>query len=174
LLLVLIPIAGWMTHRNANKKFADNPADDRRPTSQALRAYAITWALALVAVIIYTVLYQDAVDPDSALNHQVHGLSANIAVALVIVAVGFAARQKAKEGKAGDQAATKWAVYYGIVAGLMVLAAIVIKGGDKLDLFSGWLDDHATFLVEAILIGLLGIFWSLQTIDRRNEGAPRF
>ena len=42
------------------------------------------------------------------------------------------------------------------------------------DLFSGWVDDHATFLLEAILIGLLGVFWTLQTIDRRGKGAPTY
>lgn len=176
LLLAFIAIAGWMTYRKAMTKFEENPdpAQDRRPNPQALLAYVVTWGLAVVAVIIYTILYQDADNPDSAFNHHVHAWSANIAVALVIVAVCSAARQKAKEAKQGDQAAKKWAVFYGVVAGLMVLTAIVIKGGDTLDLFSGWLDEHATFLVEAILIGLLGVFWSLQTVDRRNEGAPRF
>jgi len=174
LLLILIPIAGWITYRNAETKLAENPAEDRRPSPKALRAYVITWALALLAVIMYTVLYQDADDLDSAFNHKVHAWSANLAVALVIVAVGSASRQKVKEARRGHPAAKKWAVFYGVVAGLMVSAAIVIKGGDTLDLFSGWWDDHATFAVEAILIGLLGIFWSLQTIDRRNEGAPRF
>ena len=42
--------------------------------------------------------------------------------------------------------------------------------------YSGWDwgDDHATFLVEAILIALIGIFWTLQTIDRRDKGAPTY
>jgi hypothetical protein len=54
------------------------------------------------------------------------------------------------------------------------VAIVILKGGDRLDLFSGWLDDHATFVLEAILIALLGVFWSLQTIDRRNDGAPTY
>jgi hypothetical protein len=176
LLLAFIAVAGWMTYRNAKRDFDRDrdPARDRRPKREVLISYIATWVLALVAVIIYTVLYQDADNLDSAFNHKVHAWSANIAVALVIVAVFSAARQKAKEAQAGKPSAKKWSVFYGVVAGLMVLAAIVIKGGDMLGLFSGWFDEHATFVVEAVLIGLLGIFWSLQTIDRRNEGAPRF
>jgi hypothetical protein len=58
----------------------------------------------------------------------------------------------------------------------MALVAVVINGGDKADLFSSWdwVDEHATFLVEAILIALIGVFWTLQTIDRRKEGAPPY
>jgi len=151
LLLALIAITAVVLYIRAETA--------RRPSQRAVIAYAITWALALVAVIIYTVLYQDARDLDSAFNHQVHAWSANIAVALVIVAVVSAAVQKARST---DPAATKWAWFYGAVAAAMVVGAIVIKGGDHFDLFSGWFDDHATFLVEAILIVLLGIFWSLQ------------
>ncbi|HEY2879025.1 hypothetical protein [Nocardioides sp.] len=173
-LLIVIPIAGWITYRNAQKRFEENPKDDRRPNSEALRAYVITWVLSLLVVIIYTVLYQDADNLDSAFNHKLHAWSANIAVVLIIVAVGSAARQKAKEAKRGHPAAKKWSRFYAAIAVAMALAALIIKGGDTLDLFSGWWDDHATFMVEAILIGLLGIFWSLQTIDRRNEGAPNF
>ena len=52
----------------------------------------------------------------------------------------------------------------------MVLAAVVIRGG-TVSTSSRLVDDHATFLLEAIVIGLLGIFWTLQTIDRRARGA---
>jgi hypothetical protein len=163
LLLVFIAITGAVVYVRA-------PAD-RRPTRPALIAYVVTWGLALAAVIVYTLLYQDADNPDSAFNHHVHGWSANIAVALIVVAVVSAAVQKARSDVPG---ATKWAWFYGGVAAAMVVAAVVLKGGDHFGLFHGWVDEHATFLVEAILIGLLGLFWSLQTIDRRHEGAPTY
>lgn len=45
---------------------------------------------------------------------------------------------------------------------------------DVVAVILAWVDDHATFLVEAILIALLVLFWSLQTIDRRHEGASTY
>lgn len=163
LLLLFIAIAAVVVHMRAG--------EDRQPTSKTWIAYVVTWVLALMAVIIYTVLYQGADNLDSAFNHRVHGWSANLAVALVVVAVVSAAIQKFKSS---EPTSGRWVWFYGGVAAAMVLAAIVVKGGDQFGLFHGWVDDHATFLVEAILIALLGVFWSLQTIDRRKEGAPRY
>ena len=40
-----------------------------------------------MAVVIYYLLYQDADNPDSTFNHQVHSWSANLAVALIVLAV---------------------------------------------------------------------------------------
>jgi hypothetical protein len=163
LLLVFLAVAGVVTYYRA--------PPDRRPTTHAVIAYAVTWVLAALAVLVYYLLYRDADDPDSAFNHQVHSWSANIAVALIVVAVVSAAVQKARSD---ETTRTRWVWSYALLAGLMVVTAVVIKGGDRLDLFSGWVDDHATFLLEAILIALLGIFWILQTIDRRDQGAPTY
>lgn len=163
LTLVIVAVLGVMAYRRAS------PA--RRPTERAVMAYVLTWGLAAVAGVVYYLLYQDADNPDSAFNHNVHSWSANIAVALIILAVVSAAVQKARSD---DASKTRWVWFYGLVAGAMVLSAVVIKGGDHFDLFSGWVDDHATFLVEAILIGLLGVFWVLQTIDRSDKGAPKY
>ncbi len=164
-ILVVGAVVGVVLYRRASA--------ERRPTAQAVTAYAVTWGLAAVAVVVYYVLYQDADDPDSAFNHQVHSWSANISVGLIIVAVVLAAIQK---GRSDDERKKRWVLFYGLVAAAMVLAAVVIKGGDRFGLFSGWswVDDHATFLVEAVLIALLGIFWTLQTIDRRDKGAPTY
>lgn len=164
-ILLAIAVAGVMVHRRA--------AATRRATEPAASAYAVTWGLAAVAVVIYYLLFQDADNPASAFNHSVHSWSANIAVGLIIVAVALAAFEKSR---GDDPTSRKWVWFYGVVAAAMVLVAVVIKAGDSLGLFSGWdwVDDHATFLVEAILIALIGIFWTLQTIDRRNEGAPTY
>lgn len=161
--LVVGAVVGVVLYRRASAA--------QRPTTEAVTAYVVTWGLAAAAAVVYYVLYQDADDPGSAFNHQVHGWSANISVGLIIVAVVLAARQKARSQ---DESNRKWVLFYGLVAAAMVLAAVVIKGGDRIGLFSGWADDHATFLVEAILIALLGIFWTLQTIDRRDKGAPTY
>jgi hypothetical protein len=56
----------------------------------------------------------------------------------------------------------------------MAVTAVVLKGGDAIGLYSGWWNDHATFLVEAILISLIGVFWVIQSIDRRKTGAPTY
>ena len=36
-----------------------------------------------------------------------------------------------------------------------------------------WFGEHWVLTVEATLIGLFAVFWVQQTIDRRDEGAPR-
>lgn len=83
----------------------------------------------------------------------------------------FAAVHKARSR---EPAKTKWVWFYGLTAATMVSTALVIKVGDRFGLFSGWVEQHATFLLEAILIALLGVFWVLQTIDRRAKGAPTY
>lgn len=171
LLFVLAVILAFLATAGVKAYFRGSPSE--RPTKRAMVSYAVTWGLTAIAGLIYWVLFQDADHSDSAFNHKVHSWSANIAVALIILAVVFAAVQKAQSD---DTAKTKWVWFYGLVAAAMVSAAVVIKGGDKVDLFSRWTwgDDHPTFLVEAILIALIGIFWILQTIDRRDTGAPTY
>jgi membrane protein YqaA with SNARE-associated domain len=74
----------------------------------------------------------------------------------------------------GDPERTRWVWLYGLLGVAMVVTAVVVKGGDAIGLFSGWLDSHATFVVEAILIGFIAVFWVFQTIERRKEGAPTY
>jgi hypothetical protein len=70
--------------------------------------------------------------------------------------------------------ADPWGRLYGICAVAMAATALVLRGGDSIGLYSGWVDDHATFLVEAVLIFLIGVFWVIQTIDRKDQGAPKY
>lgn len=165
LILCFVAIAGVIAYRRMQR--------DRRPSTEARVAYAATWGVAVLTWGVYFVLFQDAEHTDSAFNHQVHGWSANIAVGLIMLAAFLAAVDKARSTAATR---TRWVWAYGLVAGAMVVTAIVIKGGDRVGLFSGWkwLDDHATFVVEAILIALIGVFWILQTIERRQQGAPSY
>lgn len=165
LVLVFVAVMGVLTHRR-------RPVDER-PDTRVLVAYAVTWALAVVALLVYWWLFQDAEDPDSIFNRQVHAASANIAVALVILAAFVAAHERRAVGGSNGR---RWARYYTLTGSAMVVSALVVKGGDKLDLFDGWpwLDAHATFVVEAILIALIGVFWVLQTVERRHQGAPSY
>lgn len=165
LTLILVAVVGVVLYRRAPQA--------HRPTRRATIAYAVTWGMAALAGVIYYLLYLDADDPGSAFNHEVHGWSANIAVGLIILAAVLAAIEKARSDAVTRK---KWAWFYSVVAAAMVLVALVIKVGDRFGLFSrwDWGDSHATFLVEAILVALIGIFWTLQTIDRRDKGAPTY
>lgn len=159
------------------------PPGEDRPTDRAMLGYAITWLLAVATWVLYVVAYQGADDLDGFFNHDLHGTSANVGVGLVIVAVLAAAAEKAQ---GADQSVAwwrrwkpwrewnKWVWLYGVLAALMVLSAAVLKIGDASGLFSGWIDVHTTFLLEAILIVLLGAYWILQTIERRRDGAPTY
>jgi len=159
-------------------------------TSLSFRAkvgYAVTWLLALAAWVTYFCLFQGAGDHKSFFNHGVHSWSANIGVGLIIVAVLAAASESARGTDkkvrwlwrwkpVGDW--DRWVWLYGGLGILMVLVAVVIKVGDRLDWFDGWfdgwLDTHATFTLEVILIVLLGAYWVMQTVQRRGKGAPTF
>ena len=162
LLLIFIAIAAAVTYWHSSQ---------RPHQRQGVVADLITWGLALVATVIYSLLYLNADDPHSAFNHSVHGWSANIAVVLVIVVVASAGWRKRRESSE-NAVERKWARLYGGVAVMMMVAIAVFKGGEWSGMFDGWLADHVTFLLEATLVTLIGVFWTLQTIDRRNEGAP--
>lgn len=141
----------------------------RKPSRAMRAAYVATWlAAAATAALLYR-LYLDADDPDSAFNQDVHGWSANIAVGLVIVAVFLAAKETRN-----DAERHRWFWIYGSLGVAMVVAAVVLKGGDAVGLFSGWLDAHATFVVEAVLIAFIAVFWVFQTIERRKDRAPTY
>jgi Na+-transporting methylmalonyl-CoA/oxaloacetate decarboxylase gamma subunit len=144
------------------------------------------------------------VNEGSSFYNGAHGWSANIAVVLVFVAVVSAAREKLPPPPAQPSIrwwklwvwliralklawrnrnplhwevwTNRWAWMYTVCAILMAIVAIVLKVGDKFGLFSWWpwVDEHATFLVEAILITLIGVFWVIQTFDRRQDGAPQY
>lgn len=141
----------------------------RTPSPAERWAYIATWLVAALTVAALWWLYRDADDPDSAFNHDVHAWSANIAVGLVIVAVFLAARENRS-----DPTKRRWVWLYGLLGIAMVVTAVVVKGGDAVGLFSGWLDAHATFVVEAILIAFIAVFWVFQTIERRHDGAPTY
>ena len=154
----------------------------QRPTDRAMIGFAATWLLALIAWALYVLAYQDAGDPDSFFNHELHALSANVGVGLVIVAVLAAAWEKAQSNDPTKawwhvrpwRQWDRWVWLYGVLAVLMVASAAVLKIGDSRGMFWGWVDVHTTFLVEAILIVLLGAYWIIQTIERRKDGAPTY
>ena len=155
----------------------------RPQLTAAVRGYAVTWLLAAAATVVFLLLYraswvEDPADPGgrvwdthSFFNHHVHSWSANVAVALIVAAVAFAAWDKHRQPDARGRRLWMWT--YGVLAAAMVVTTIVIKA--TAPRFAGrWYGEHETFLLESALIGLLGVFWVVQTIDRRGEGAPTY
>lgn len=132
--------------------------------------YAVTWLGAAAAVVVLLVVYRGADDNDSFFNHGLHSWSAVALFAFVVLAVVAAAVKK----RAESGAPTGCEVTYWLLAVAMVGSASVIGlTGGSADA-DGWYGRHSTFLVEAVLIVLLAVFWIVQTIDRRHEGAPTY
>lgn len=174
LFLVFVFIMGW--------RLRSKPPE-QRPTNRAMLGYAITWLLVVAAGCLYFVAHLDADDEGSFFNHKVHSWSANTGVGFIILAVLFAALEKARNGDQDEpwwrrwkpwRQWNRWVWFYGLLAAAMVMSAAVLKIGDALGWFSGWVDIHATFLLEAMLIVLLGVYWVFQTIERRSDEAPAY
>lgn len=152
-------------------------------STHAKLGYIVTWILVAAAWGLYVYLFQSVDDPNSFFNRKAHGYSANIGVGFIILAVLAAAAESARStGTAVPWLLRwkpraqwdRWVWLYGSLGTLMVLAALVIKVGDRLGWFDGWLDIHATFVLEVILIVLLAVYWLMQTVQRRGEGAPTY
>jgi hypothetical protein len=63
-----------------------------------------------------------------------------------------------------------WAVFYWILAAVMVLGAgAIFIAAPHVSFRAG---EHRTWFVEAWMIAGLAIFWLVQTYDRRDDGAP--
>lgn len=67
---------------------------------------------------------------------------------------------------------SSWRLAYLALGALMVVAAIVISSVGATRETGTWFGDHWVFMIESTLISLFGVFWVLQTIDRRKMGAP--
>jgi hypothetical protein len=134
--------------------------------TQEVLAYGLTWLAALILWVlgVYAYLAQD-----SWFDRKAHSTSAIIMFVFIIAAVVAAGFEK----RVDPSARAFWKFLYWALAGLMVLSFLVIAVAAAI-----WDDTsfsaHRTFLIEAALIGLLAVFWILQTIDRRKMGAPDF
>lgn len=132
--------------------------------------YALTWLGAAVAVVVLLVVYRGAEDNASFFNHSLHSWSAVALFAFVVLAVGAAAVKE----RADSGVLTGCELIYWFLAAAMVGSALVIGlTGGSADADS-WYGRHSTFVLEAVLIVLLAVFWIVQTIDRRHEGAPTY
>lgn len=133
-------------------------------------AYLATWGIAAALWAVGTYRFNTE---EAWLNRSAHWTSAVILFALVIAAVLAAAVDKLRDERVDQRTRRRWAAGYAALGVGMGLAAgfVSVTAG------RWWGEayaEHETFIVEAVLIGLLGVFWVLQTIDRRKEGAPTY
>lgn len=140
------------------------------PSTPRRLGYALTWLGSAAAVVVLLVVYRGADDNDSFFNHRLHSWSAVALFVFVVLAVGAAAVKK----RADTGALTGCELTYWLLAAAMVGSAAVIGLTGGLADADGWYARHSTFLMEAALIVLLAVFWVVQTIDRRHEGAPSY
>jgi hypothetical protein len=76
-------------------------------------------------------------------------------------------------GAAGTGHYPFWTVAYALVGVVMLAAAgVILYLGKGKHTSNTWFLNHWTFVVEATLISLFAVFWILQTVDRKNDGAP--
>ena len=140
------------------------------PSTPRRLGYAVTWLGAAAAVVFLLVVYRGADDNASFFNHSLHSWSAVALFAFVVLAVGAAALKE----RADSGVLTGCELIYWLLAAAMVGSAVVIGvTGGSADA-AGWYGRHSIFLLEAVLIVLLAVFWIVQTIDRRHEGAPTY
>lgn len=140
------------------------------PSTPRRLGYALTWLGSAAAVVVLLVVYRGADDNGSFFNHRLHSWSAVALFVFVVLAVGAAAVKK----RADTGVLTGCELTYWLLAAAMVGSAAVIGLTGGLADADGWYARHSTFLTEAVLIVLLAVFWVVQTIDRRHEGAPSY
>jgi hypothetical protein len=72
--------------------------------------------------------------------------------------------------------ANGWTWTYALIALTMGAAALVFKlhWSSSCACSSPLVDTHSTFLLEAIVIALIAVFWMVQTVDRWDERAPQY
>ena len=162
--VIVIALAGTAVAAVARVGRGTTPSGPRR------LGYAVTWLGAAVAVVVLLVVYRGADDNASFFNHGLHSWSAVALFAFVVLAVGAAAVKK----RADSGAPTGCEATYWLLAATMVGSALVIGLTGAAAGADGWYGRHSTFLIEAVLIVLLAVFWIVQTIDRRHEGAPTY
>lgn len=121
--------------------------------------YAVTWAIALVLWLVGLVRFNTAKDW---FDREAHWTAAVVMFVFVILAVLAAGH---------DQRGWWRRTYWSLGAGMIVSAGLIYLTAAWF-WEDTWWAEHKIFLIEAALIVLLAVFWAVQTVDRRNEGAP--
>ncbi len=97
-------------------------------------------------------------------------------IGLVVIHIGYHKwrAERLREGSTESQHSGRrrkpGATAYFAIAALMVVGVVVFRLAP--DVLPAQLQDNRTFWLEAWEIALLAVFWSLQTWDRWDEGAP--
>jgi hypothetical protein len=128
------------------------------------------WAPLALALVFWLFIGYKFLNALPWIRENAHEFSAKTMFGLIILVVLNVGVQKwsGKHETNGKQ--PRWAFAYWTLAALMLIGAVAIPAlaeslGDQFD-------SHRTFWLEAWEIGLLAVFWGLQTADRWKEGAP--
>ena len=116
----------------------------------------VGWSVAVVVYVVATVLF---VAKDAWFDRNAHtGAATAMFVCIFAVVVVDAVDYRATPGSSARNR-------YAVVAGLMVLAAVVVGLARVL---GKW--HYAVFWIEALMIGLFAVFWVIQTFELWNDG----
>lgn len=122
--------------------------------------YVVTWVAALLLWLVGLIRFNTEKDW---FDREAHWTSAVVMFGLVIVAVLLAGHDQ--------RGRWRWTYWVLGVAMLATAAFIYLTASSLWE--DTWWAVHKIFLIEAVLIFLLAVFWTVQTIERRDEGAPR-
>ena len=93
-------------------------------------------------------------------DQNAHWVAASGLCLAIIVVVAI----NAAEAKRGPEDKKKYFAIYSTLAGAMLASTVVIL---IIRAVTGW--DHATLVIEVVLIALFGVFWVIQTKDLWDE-----
>jgi hypothetical protein len=134
--------------------------------------FCVTYGLALALWVVGFIAFTTQ---RSLFYERAHGTSAATLFLFIVVVVAANAWNKregwVRDGRDADDRRRLWMMRYATLVALMVAAGVTIKVVGHLTPDS-WFGVHQTLLLEAALLALFAIFWVLQTVDRRDEGAP--
>jgi len=136
------------------------------------RSFFIPFGLA-VALWVFGVLMFDK-HRETFYTHA-HAFSATTLFLFIVVVVFANAWSKRDDARVqtgpGRTASRRWMWLYGGVGVVMAVVAVLIWVLGRANRGNSF-GDHWVLIIEISLITLFALFWILQTVDRRGEGAP--
>jgi hypothetical protein len=135
-------------------------------------SFYIPWGLAVVLWAFGMVMYHRHTETFYDHAHDVSATTLFVFIMVVVFSNAWAKRDEARR-QTGDaqRGSRRWMWAYGVLGLVMVVAAVAIWGLGRANQGNAF-GDHWVLIIEASLISLFALFWMLQTVERRNEGAP--
>lgn len=141
-----------------------------RDPAASIWAFLVPWIAAAILYLAYLATY---------LNHEAwfranaHSFSAYATFGFIGIGILCIAIDRLLGGNKrvpGDQASAKWAIIYFALVGAMVAGLLVPITASSI---GGRFESHKTLILEMIELTIVAIFWVAQSIDRRDDPAPR-